>query len=181
MKEVLKYGSEVLHLPSKEVVEFNDDIRKLVDEMFEVMKNSNGVGLAAPQIGVPLKIAIVDVAPAGYEGKVILINPVIKNKSKKYYLEEEGCLSVPGLYLPILRPYSISVEYFDFEGRKNIINASGYFAKAIQHEIDHLEGILFVERFKEFFDIEKIEDSLVKEKVKEVLSVIDDMKSSVQK
>lgn len=181
MREILKYGSEVLHYPSKEVLKFDEDLRKLVDEMFEIMKNSKGVGLAAPQVGVPLKVAIVDVSPAGHEGKVVLINPVIKSKSKKYYLEEEGCLSVPELYLPIPRHYSISVEYSDFEGRRNIINASGYFAKAIQHEVDHLEGILFVERFREFFDIEKIEDNDIKEKLREVLNIVDAIKSPVQK
>ncbi|MCX8029209.1 MAG: peptide deformylase [Brevinematales bacterium] len=179
MREIIKYDNPLLLKPSEEVKDFNDEIKKLVDEMFKVMYASNGVGLAAPQIGIPLRIAVVDVSPAGYEGKVVLINPIIKNKSKKYYLEEEGCLSIPGLYLPTLRHYSISVEYSDFEGRRNIINASGYFAKAIQHEIDHLDGILFVERFEEMFDIEKVQEE-TRNRIKDVLDTIKNLRSGVK-
>lgn len=181
MKEVVTYGNEILHKPAQEVIEFGEELRKLVDEMFEIMKEKNGVGLAANQIGIPLRVAVVDVSSAGYEGKAVLINPVIKNKSKKYSLEDEGCLSVPGLYLPILRYYSISVEYSDFEGRRHILNADGYFAKAIQHEIDHLDGILFVERFEETFELEKIEDEETKKKIKDILEVVKSKKSSMVK
>lgn len=176
MREIVKYGNPVLHRPAEEVKEFNEELKQLVDEMFEIMNNNNGVGLAAPQIGLPIRVAVVDVSPAGYKGRAVLINPVIKNKSKKYTLEEEGCLSVPGLYLPILRHYSISVEYSDLEGRRNILNATGYFAKAIQHEIDHLDGILFVERFVETFDIDKIEDQKLKDQIIEVLDVVNKFK-----
>lgn len=178
MKEIVKYGDPILHKPVDEVKVFDENLRKLIDEMFKIMKESNGVGLAANQIGIPLRVAVVDVTPAGYEGRVALINPIIKNKSKKYSLEEEGCLSIPGLYLPVMRHYSISVEYYDVEGRKNIINADGYFAKAIQHEIDHLDGILFVERFVEVFDIEKIEDQELKNRINEVLKVINSVKQN---
>lgn len=118
MKEIVKYGDPILHKPVDEVKVFDENLRKLIDEMFKIMKESNGVGLAANQIGIPLRVAVVDVTPAGYEGRVALINPIIKNKSKKYSLEEEGCLSIPGLYLPVMRHYSISVEYYDVEGRK---------------------------------------------------------------
>ncbi len=156
MREIVTYGNEVLHKPAKNVTEFNGELKNLIEEMFEIMYKSNGVGLAANQIGIPLKVAVIDVTPAGHEGKVVLINPKIKSHSKKLILDDEGCLSVPGLYLPVLRYQSVSVEYQDIEGKKQIINAEGYFAKAIQHEIDHLEGILFVERFFEYFDVEKI-------------------------
>ncbi len=179
MFEILKYGNEILHRPTIEVRDFDDNLRKLVDEMFKIMKESKGVGLAANQIGVPLRVAVVDVSSAGYEGKAVLINPVVKSKSKKYYLEDEGCLSVPGLYLPILRHYSISVEYSSLDGRRNIINADGYFAKAIQHEIDHLDGILFVERFEESFDIDKIENEEVKNELKKVLQTVKNVKITI--
>ncbi|MFN4244636.1 MAG: peptide deformylase [Brevinematia bacterium] len=176
---IVKYGDPILHKPVNRVEKFDGDLKDLIDEMFKIMKESNGVGLAANQIGVPLSVAVVDVSPAGYEGKAVLINPVIKNKSKKYSLEDEGCLSVPGIYLPVLRYYSISVEYYDLEGRKNILNADGYFAKAIQHEIDHLNGILFVERFEEAFGIERIEEEELKSKVRKILQVVKDIKSSI--
>ncbi|MEN2998753.1 MAG: peptide deformylase [Brevinematia bacterium] len=178
MRDILKYENPLLHRPADEVVEFGDWVKELVEEMFEIMAERKGVGLAANQIGVPFKVAVVDVSPAGYEGKAVLINPVIKTRSKKFTLEDEGCLSVPGLYLPVLRHFSISVEYSDFSGRRHTLNADGYFAKAIQHEIDHLEGILFVERFCEAFDAEKIEDAELRNRIKEVLRVIENIKSN---
>lgn len=180
-KNILKCGEAILHKPTGEVREFNEELEEIVRHLFEVMSEQGGVGLAANQVGLPLRIAVVDVSPAGYKGRAVLINPVIRNRSKKYTLEEEGCLSIPGLYLPVLRHYSISVEYFDPKGRKNVLNASGYFAKAIQHEIDHLDGILFVERFEETFDVEKIEDEELRRKVKETLAQIKNIKSLVSK
>ena len=182
MKEIVIYGNEILHRPTKEVTEFNGELKNLIDEMYETMYKSNGVGLAANQIGVPLKVAVIDVAPAGHEGKVVLINPKIKSHSKKFILDDEGCLSVPGLYLPVLRYQSISVEYQDIEGKKHIINAEGYFAKAIQHEIDHLEGILFVERFFEHFDVEKIlEDNKDDEEAVKIIETAKEIYDKIRK
>ncbi len=181
MKDIIFYGNEILSKPVKEVTNFDQELRELVEEMGKIMKEKNGVGLAANQIGINLRVAVIDVEPAGYKGKITLINPKVISKSKKLYLQDEGCLSIPGIYLPIPRNFSISVRYQDLEGRNHIINASGYFAKAIQHEIDHLDGILFIERFREVFEIEKIEDENLKKTILEILSKIDEIKKSPTK
>jgi peptide deformylase len=181
MREVVIYGNEVLHTPTNEVNEFGEDLKKLIDEMYEIMYQSNGVGLSANQIGIPSRLSVVDVSPAGHEGKIVLVNPKIKSHSKKLMIDDEGCLSVPGIYLPILRYYSISVEYQDVEGKKHIINADGYFARAIQHEIDHLDGILFVERFFEHFDIDKILEENNTEEAKKLIENAKEIYDKVKK
>lgn len=135
--------SKVLRQKAKPVSEVNDTIRTLLDDMAETMYNAEGVGLAAPQIGISRRIIVVDVG----DGIIELINPVlIRGKGKQ--LGEEGCLSVPGYYANVERYKNIVVEGLDRDGYKVQLKASDFTAVALQHEIDHLDGVLFIDKAK---------------------------------
>jgi len=118
--------------------------------MFETMYAHNGIGLAANQVGINKRIVVVDISLKG-EKKVLpiaLINPIITYQSKKKQIAEEGCLSFPGFFDKISRSVSIEVEYYDINGKKQKILAEGLLARVLQHEIDHINGITFIERMK---------------------------------
>ncbi len=141
---VVTYPNDVLRQKSKPVeTPFKNEIKELIFDMLETMDdNGNALGLAAPQIGKSLQLCIVK-----FEGKThILINPQIKNKSWKKEIGEEGCLSFPGKFLTIKRPNKVTITALDKDGAPFKIKASGLLARALQHEIDHLEGILFIDR-----------------------------------
>lgn len=117
---------------------------ELVSEMITVMRRSDGVGIAAPQIGLPIRLFVIETG-----GRVsVFFNPNIVSYSEEKSVSEEGCLSVPGEFYPIERSSRISMEYQDIEGKKSRIDADGFLAVVLQHEYDHLEGILIVDRFK---------------------------------
>ena len=135
--------STVLRQKAKPVTEVNDTIRTLLDDMAETMYESEGVGLAAPQIGISRRIIVVDVG----EGLLELINPVLlKGRGKQ--VGEEGCLSVPGYFAPVERYKTIFVEGLDRDGRPVQVKARDFMAVALQHEMDHLDGILFIDKAK---------------------------------
>lgn len=135
--------STVLRQKAKPVLEVNDTIRTLLDDMAETMYESEGVGLAAPQIGISRRIIVVDVG----EGLLELINPrLIKGRGKQ--LDEEGCLSVPGYFAPVERYKTIFVEGLDRTGKPVQVKAKDFMARALQHEMDHLDGILFIDKAK---------------------------------
>jgi peptide deformylase len=140
------YGDPVLRLRANEVTEFDDSLRGLVEDMRETMAAYQGVGLAATQVGVPQRVFVVDV-PVDEERRVAfaLVNPVVERKSGSES-GEEGCLSIPGIYEEVARASSIRVTGLDEHGRPFALDAEGYLARAIQHEIDHLDGVLFVDR-----------------------------------
>jgi len=120
----------------------NPEIKELIFDMLETLDKNNGLGLAAPQVGKSVRLCIIKL-----EGKTyILINPKIKSKSWKKEILEEGCLSFPGKFMPIKRSRKVKVESLDRKGEKIKIEAEGLLARAFQHEIDHLDGILFIER-----------------------------------
>ena len=125
----------------EEVDKIDDDIRILIRDMFETMYASDGVGLAAPQVGVSKRIAVVDVG----QGPQVFINPKIVRKEGKEFFEE-GCLSVPGVYLKLKRAKKVTVEALDKEGNKFRVEADGLLARCLQQEIDHLNGILILDR-----------------------------------
>ena len=108
------------------------------------MHSANGIGLSAVQVGVMKRLFVTDVPVS--KGKIVAINPVIKNRSDKMNLYNEGCLSVPGVYGEVERPDTVTLEYTDIKGKRKTITASGLMATCIQHEFDHLEGILFIDR-----------------------------------
>ena len=135
--------STVLRQKAKPVNEVNDTIRTLLDDMAETMYESEGVGLAAPQIGISRRIIVVDVG----EGLLELINPrLLKGHGKQ--VGEEGCLSVPGYFAPVERYKTIFVEGLDRNGQPIQIKAKDFTAVALQHEMDHLDGILFIDKIK---------------------------------
>lgn len=138
---ILHYGEEPLREPSQPVTEINDDIRRLVEDMFETMYESKGVGLAAPQVGVNLRIAVIDTG----DDPLVLINPQILKHSGKETCDE-GCLSFPGLTEKVERAKKVVAEATDLDGSVYEIEAEGLLARAIQHELDHLDGVLFIDR-----------------------------------
>ena len=141
---VVKYGSEVLLKPAAPVTVFDGDLERLLEDMFESMYAANGVGLAAPQIGIPRRIAVVDVS-AGKDpkAKIVLINPeIIATEGQQK--EEEGCLSVPGFRETVKRPQRATVRALDRKGREFTLQGEGLLARAFCHETDHLNGRLFI-------------------------------------
>ena len=137
-------GSPVLRQKSPAVRIVDDEVRQLVDDLFETMRAAKGVGLAANQIGVARRVAVVDVGEED-PPPLVLINPVILERSEEDETAEEGCLSIPDIFGDVTRPARVVVEALDVEGKKVRTEASGYKARAIQHEIDHLDGVLFLD------------------------------------
>ena len=118
----------------------------LMNDMLETMYDANGIGLAAIQIGVPKRIIVMDISKEeNKKNPLYFVNPVIKNKNTLFSTYEEGCLSVPNQFAEIDRPITCIIEYLDFYGKKKILNVEGLLATCIQHEMDHLEGILFID------------------------------------
>lgn len=137
-------GSPVLRQQSPPVARVDDAVRQLVDDLFETMRAAKGVGLAANQIGVAQRVAVVDVGEED-PPPIALINPVIVERSDEHDVAEEGCLSIPDIFGDVERPAHVVVEALDRDGKKFRVDAQGYKARAIQHEIDHLDGILFLD------------------------------------
>ncbi len=122
-----------------------DRVRELIPRLYATMYRAPGIGLAAPQVGVGLRVAVVDLIPDERPAPITLINPEVAGVSDELATREEGCLSLPGQYADITRPARVKVRYFDQEGAKREIEAEGLLAACLQHEIDHLDGILFVD------------------------------------
>ncbi|MBM7855739.1 peptide deformylase [Desulfohalotomaculum tongense] len=139
--EIVKNGDPVLREKAKEVPKITPNIKKLLDNMRDTMYANKGVGLAAPQIGVSKRVIVVDVG----EGLFELINPVI-TESEGVETDLEGCLSIPGVVGEVARAASVVVKGLNRDGKKVRINARGFLARAFQHEIDHLDGILFIDK-----------------------------------
>ncbi len=137
-------GSPVLRQKAKAVAQVDDEVRALVDDLFETMRAAKGVGLAANQVGVARRVAVVDVGEEN-PPPLVLINPVIVERGDEVETAEEGCLSIPEIYGDVDRHAHIVVEALDRDGNKFRAATTGYKARAIQHEIDHLDGILFLD------------------------------------
>ncbi|MBQ2879260.1 MAG: peptide deformylase [Anaerotignum sp.] len=132
---------EVLRKKCKEVKEITPNLITLLDDMADTMYEANGVGLAAPQVGILKRVVVIDIG----EGLVELINPVILETSGSQ-TDDEGCLSVPGKYAPVERPNYVKVKYMDRNGDEYIIEGEELMARALCHEIDHLDGILYIDK-----------------------------------
>lgn len=143
MLEIVKYGDEVLASKSKNVTVFDSALTLFVDAMFDTLDEANGVGLAAPQVGVSKRIFIVDTRQEGE--RLAFINPEIIETSVEMVPYEEGCLSIPGIYYEVMRPKKVTIQAQDIKGKTFTMQADGLFARAIQHEFDHLRGKLFVD------------------------------------
>lgn len=140
-------GDRVLRQPAKRVAKVDDSIRKLAKEMLQTMYSSQGIGLAAPQVGIHKQLIVIDCEPDNPTNPpLILINPKIIGASQQLCVVEEGCLSIPGVYLDVTRPKTIEVSFKDEQGKPRKIKASDLLARVIQHEMDHLNGVMFVDR-----------------------------------
>jgi peptide deformylase len=148
IRPILKFGDDTLHEPAADVGEITTSTSKLIDDMIETMYAAPGIGLAAPQIGVPLRIFVVDLSLGHNGGELIVfLNPVFVERDGMQ-LEEEGCLSVPGFNATVPRPLRAVVKGLDRQGREQIVEGQELLARAFQHEMDHLDGMLFLDRVR---------------------------------
>ena len=146
IKKILVEPNKLLRQVSQPVDEVNKEIQKLMDDMLETMYSANGIGLAAIQIGVPKNLVVIDLlTKEKKKDPMFFVNPKILKKSSKLSKYEEGCLSIPNLFAEVKRPSECEIEYLDYEGNKKSLKATGLLATCIQHEIDHLKGILFID------------------------------------
>ncbi|XP_044466953.1 peptide deformylase 1B, chloroplastic/mitochondrial isoform X1 [Mangifera indica] len=148
--KIVKYPNPILRARNKRIVTFDDNLKKLVDEMFDVMYKTDGIGLSAPQVGMNVQLMVFN--PVGERGEgedIVLINPRVNKYSKKKVLFNEGCLSFPGIYADVQRPEAVKIDAQDINGARFSFNLSGLPARVFQHEFDHLEGILFFDRMTE--------------------------------
>src|SRR6187397_1120097 len=148
IRPILKYGEHPLHERARDVESVTSEIDRLIDDMIETMYAAPGVGLAAPQVGVPLRLFVVDISVGRRSGELrVCVNPEFVSRSGTQ-LEEEGCLSVPGFAATVLRPARAVLSCLDRRGHQQVIEAQDLLARALQHEIDHLDGTTFVDRLR---------------------------------
>jgi len=145
IRNILTEPNKILRQVSKKVEGVGKEEQELMDDMLETMYASNGIGLAAIQVGVPKRIIVMDISKDKEKKPMFFVNPEINNKNKIHSVYEEGCLSVPNQFAEIERPSTCEVKYLDYNGNQKIIKAEGLLATCIQHEMDHLEGILFID------------------------------------
>lgn len=141
LRNIRKYDDEILRKKSKKVESVNNRIKILAKDMLETMYDADGVGLAAPQVGILKRVVVIDVG----EGPIVLINPVIIN-SEGSIIDEEGCLSIPGEKGKVDRPQIVEVKALNEDGEEYTLRGEGLLARAICHECDHLEGVLFIDK-----------------------------------
>jgi peptide deformylase len=163
IRKILKFPDQDLRIKAKPVETFDEELKTLTDDMFETMHSVNGIGLAATQIGVAKQVAVIDISPEKNE-PLVIVNPAIQildpTKTEDY---DEGCLSVPGFFEKISRPSDIKLTYQDLNGKKQEIKPEGLLTKVVQHELDHLNGRLFVDHISEL-KRRRIRNKIVKQK-----------------
>ena len=169
VKKILTEPNKLLRVVSKTVEKVGKEERMLMDDMLDTMYDAPGIGLAAIQIGVPKRIIVMDISrDENRKEPRYFINPIIKNKNKEKAKYEEGCLSVPDQFAEIERPNTCEVEYLDYYGKKQLLKADGLLATCIQHEMDHLEGILFIDylsKLKKSMIIKKLSKIKIKREI----------------
>ena len=163
IRKILKFPNQDLRIKAKPVETFDEELKTLTEDMFETMHSVNGIGLAATQIGVAKQVAVIDISPEKNE-PLVIVNPAIQildpSKIEDY---DEGCLSVPGFFEKISRPSDIKLSYQDLNGKKQEIKPEGLLTKVVQHELDHLNGRLFVDHISEL-KRRRIRNKIVKQK-----------------
>ena len=165
VKTILTEPNQILRQISKPVEKVGKEEQKLMNDMLDTMYSANGIGLAAIQIGVPKRIIVMDLSKDENKKEPrYFVNPVIKDKDISKSTYEEGCLSVPNQFAEIDRPKKCVVEYLDYYGKKKILKAEGLLATCIQHEMDHLEGILFIDY------LSKLKKSMIIKKLSKIKS-----------
>jgi peptide deformylase len=146
VRDILKLPDKRLRLVSEPIKRIDDGIRKLVDDMFDTMYKAPGIGLAAIQIGVPKRVIILDLSKKEDDHKpLVFINPEVTWISEDKSKYEEGCLSIPDYYEEVERPAKVKVKYLDIDGKAHETEAKGLLATCLQHEIDHINGVLFID------------------------------------
>jgi peptide deformylase len=162
--KIVKYGNPVLEQPAREITEFDTpELHELVDDMFETMYHAKGVGLAAPQIGLSKRLTVIDCAmEEGESEKIVLVNPRVIHKEGKQ-TGEEGCLSIPGFREPVTRAMKATVRAQDVKGEWFEISGDDLLARAFQHEIDHLNGILFISH------VSALKRDMIKRRIKRLM------------
>ena len=153
LRTIRKEGDPILRKTSREIPEITPRIKELAQDMIETMHDAEGAGLAAPQVGVLRRMVVIDVG----EGPLVMINPEIQHEEGET-IEAEGCLSIPGFAGTVRRPRKLTVSYLNLEGENASLEAEDFFAKAVCHEIDHLNGILFRDLVVEEIDLTEVED-----------------------
>lgn len=146
MMDIYTIGADVLRTNAEPVERFDDEFAALIERMFTTMKQGKGVGLAAPQVGISQRFFVVQVDG---DKQRVFVNPEIVETSMELDSFEEGCLSIPGVYADLDRPAEIRVQAWNERGRRFVLGADGFLARVIQHELDHLNGVLFVDRLPE--------------------------------
>ena len=165
VKTIIIEPNQLLRQVSKPVSNVGKEERQLMDDMLETMYSASGIGLAAIQIGIPKRIIVMDISKDENNKKPrYFVNPVIKNKDIFKSTYEEGCLSVPNQFAEIERPKKCEVEYLDYDGEKKLLKAEGLLATCIQHEMDHLDGILFIDY------LSKLKKSMIVKKLSKIKS-----------
>jgi peptide deformylase len=163
IRKILKFPDQDLRIKAKPIETFDEELKNLTDDMFETMHSVNGIGLAATQIGVAQQVAVIDISPEKNE-PLVIINPKIlildSSKTEDY---DEGCLSVPGFFETISRPSDIKLSYQELNGKRKEIKPKGLLTKVVQHELDHLNGRLFVDHISEL-KRRRIRNKIVKQK-----------------
>jgi peptide deformylase len=163
IRKILTEPNKLLRQISEPVEKVGVEEKKLMDDMLDTMYEAPGIGLAAIQIGIPKRIIVMDISRDEKKKEPrYFVNPTIKNKNKEKSIYEEGCLSVPDQFAEIERPNACEVEYLDYDGKKQILKAEGLLATCIQHEMDHLEGILFIDY------LSKLKKSMIIKKLSKV-------------
>jgi peptide deformylase len=148
IRPILRYGADVLHAPAEPVGEITPDIQRVIDDMIQTMYAAPGIGLAATQVGVGLRIFVCDVSAGRNPGDLrTFINPEFVERDGMQ-LEEEGCLSIPGFNATVARPARAIVKGLDRNGQEQVVEGKDLLARCFQHEMDHLEGTLFVDRLR---------------------------------
>lgn len=163
LKTIHTYGDPVLRKKARQIDAINQGVKKLVDDMFETMYAAEGIGLAAPQVGESVRLFIIDIKPMdSNEGKRVFINPEIVEFGEEKDVYEEGCLSIPTVHEDVVRPKSIRVKYQSLDGEHHDEWIDTFLARVIQHEFDHLEGVLFTDR------LSALKRSLLKNTLKKI-------------
>ena len=165
VRTILTEPNKILRQISQPVESVGKEEQLLMDDMLETMYSANGIGLAAIQVGIPKRIIVMDISKdENKKEPMYFVNPVIKNKNPVKSTYEEGCLSVPNQFAEIDRPSKCDIEFLDYNGNKKTISAEGLFATCIQHEMDHLEGILFIDH------LSKLKKSMILKKLSKLKS-----------
>ncbi len=148
IRPILRYGERDLHQPASDVIVWDDDLQRLIDDMIETMYAAPGIGLAATQVGVPLRVFVIDTSVGrNPDDLIVMVNPALVEHDGMQ-LQEEGCLSVPGFNATVVRPARAIVQGFDRAQRERRMEGTDLLARAFQHEMDHLDGTVFVDRLR---------------------------------